>query len=727
MNFDEILDKCIEAIEKGESVDTCLALYPAYAPELEPLLSMVGSLRSLPVPEMSLAGFESGRLAIAEAAKQKELTRSAFDVQSTNGTYSSHIDVTSHQNASYTDLSMPQRVDIPQRKFLFGMPTILRPLAGVAVATVLAVLTGALVLMLQGRISDLTSTLSPGDISSDNAGIIEHTDLPEVSDRPALLPSLDQSTVPVATTSSMVDDTFDDVINNVPTATLFPTSTSLPLSTPEPILPTSTAIVVIPEQIEPDDATSIQDPGVWVDPEFNGPSDSNEQNQNITQPSLVNEVTNNSNEAVDNAVLELPVQHESDAPTAIPPTAIPPTAISPAAIPPTAISPTAISPAAIPPAAIPPAAIPPTAVSPTVEINTNMPRRQESNNGPSDSNSDSNQEERNVEPTIAPPVVQPTAVSPAPSANIQHEAQSEKDSSTDETSSFIMPVMVQNESERLSDLQEVVEAEKVETVVMVETEEVTSTTGVYDGNDTEPADESTDTEVTPIVQATAGPVDAEVGLQNAPIEKAPLPTPDDNSSPSETPETSDDLVNKSDNPNSESADQGTSGEELPTVESAPLPLPAKETVIEEPLVEPSDGELTDESGEIRRIVAPAPAPVNEEPVSEEVTETPSGDNPFEEADVEINSDIPLEKPKFAQPDLPDLVDESPTVIGDNGSVDNKEGNSAENEGNAVYEVTDHTSNNGNNKESVGEPNVNKNNKRNDGSSLKPVEPTVPTK
>ena len=695
MNFDEILDKCIEAIEKGESVDTCLALYPAYAPELEPLLSMVGSLRSLPVPEMSLAGFESGRLAIAEAAKQKELTRSAFDVQSTNGTYSSHIDVTSHQNASYTDLSMPQRVDIPQRKFLFGMPTILRPLAGVAVATVLAVLTGALVLMLQGRISDLTSTLSPGDISSDNAGIIEHTDLPEVSDRPALLPSLDQSTVPVATTSSMVDDTFDDVINNVPTATLFPTSTSLPLSTPEPILPTSTAIVVIPEQIEPDDATSIQDPGVWVDPEFNGPSDSNEQNQNVTQPSLVNEVTNNSNEAVDNAVLELPVQHESDAPTAIPPTAISP-------------------------AAIPPAAIPPTAVSPTVEINTNMPRRQESNNGPSDSNSDSNQEERNVEPTIAPPVVQPTAVSPAPSANIQHEAQSEKDSSTDETSSFIMPVMVQNESERLSDLQEVVEAEKVETVVMVETEEVTSTTGVYDGNDTEPADESTDTEVTPIVQATAGPVDAEVGLQNAPIEKAPLPTPDDNSSPSETPETSDDLVNKSDNPNSESADQGTSGEELPTVESAPLPPPAEETVIEEPLVEPSDGELTDEPGEIRRIVAPAPVPVNEEPVSEEVTETPSGDNPFEEADVEINSDIPLEKPKFAQPDLPDSVDESPTVIGDNGSVDNKEGN-------AVYEVTDHTSNNGDNKESVGEPNVNKNNKRNDGSSLKPVEPIVPTK
>ena len=37
-NFDEILDECIDRINHGESLEACLAGYPEYAEQLEPLL-----------------------------------------------------------------------------------------------------------------------------------------------------------------------------------------------------------------------------------------------------------------------------------------------------------------------------------------------------------------------------------------------------------------------------------------------------------------------------------------------------------------------------------------------------------------------------------------------------------------------------------------------------------------------------------------------------------------
>ncbi len=39
MNFDEILDECIDRINRGESRDACLADYPEYVQQLEPLLA----------------------------------------------------------------------------------------------------------------------------------------------------------------------------------------------------------------------------------------------------------------------------------------------------------------------------------------------------------------------------------------------------------------------------------------------------------------------------------------------------------------------------------------------------------------------------------------------------------------------------------------------------------------------------------------------------------------
>mgnify|MGYP003960610199 CR=1 FL=1 len=41
--FEEILDKCIDSINKGESIDECLASHPEHAGELLPLLKTVAS------------------------------------------------------------------------------------------------------------------------------------------------------------------------------------------------------------------------------------------------------------------------------------------------------------------------------------------------------------------------------------------------------------------------------------------------------------------------------------------------------------------------------------------------------------------------------------------------------------------------------------------------------------------------------------------------------------
>ncbi len=43
-----ILDECLERIEKGESIETCLSEYPDMRRELEPLLSTAHSISSIP-------------------------------------------------------------------------------------------------------------------------------------------------------------------------------------------------------------------------------------------------------------------------------------------------------------------------------------------------------------------------------------------------------------------------------------------------------------------------------------------------------------------------------------------------------------------------------------------------------------------------------------------------------------------------------------------------------
>ena len=68
MEFDEVLATCIERLELGESIESCLALFPDEAAELEPLLRMAYEVRSMEAPKLSDAGFKRGRQAVAEAA-----------------------------------------------------------------------------------------------------------------------------------------------------------------------------------------------------------------------------------------------------------------------------------------------------------------------------------------------------------------------------------------------------------------------------------------------------------------------------------------------------------------------------------------------------------------------------------------------------------------------------------------------------------------------------------
>ena len=53
--FDDILDRCLERIEDGESIESCLNDYPRHANELRGSLEMAARLHQLPVEKPSLA------------------------------------------------------------------------------------------------------------------------------------------------------------------------------------------------------------------------------------------------------------------------------------------------------------------------------------------------------------------------------------------------------------------------------------------------------------------------------------------------------------------------------------------------------------------------------------------------------------------------------------------------------------------------------------------------
>jgi hypothetical protein len=76
MNLDELLEECLSKIEQGASVAECIARYPDYAAELEPLLRLATMLSEATPRPMSDEAFVSGRRALAEAARYAATDRS---------------------------------------------------------------------------------------------------------------------------------------------------------------------------------------------------------------------------------------------------------------------------------------------------------------------------------------------------------------------------------------------------------------------------------------------------------------------------------------------------------------------------------------------------------------------------------------------------------------------------------------------------------------------------
>ena len=73
--FEEMLAQSLECLEQGESIDSCLARYPANASALEPLLRVALTLRYSPQPELGSAAFGRGRNALAAFARQQQVLR----------------------------------------------------------------------------------------------------------------------------------------------------------------------------------------------------------------------------------------------------------------------------------------------------------------------------------------------------------------------------------------------------------------------------------------------------------------------------------------------------------------------------------------------------------------------------------------------------------------------------------------------------------------------------
>jgi len=73
MNFNDILARCIDAIEQGATIGECLHRYPAQAAALEPLLIMVVRLSRASKTQMSSQAFDRGRAALAARTHQQRV------------------------------------------------------------------------------------------------------------------------------------------------------------------------------------------------------------------------------------------------------------------------------------------------------------------------------------------------------------------------------------------------------------------------------------------------------------------------------------------------------------------------------------------------------------------------------------------------------------------------------------------------------------------------------
>jgi hypothetical protein len=88
VDFEQILNSCLDRLQAGESVEACLARYPSHADELAPLLTVAAGLR-LPDqgPVMSAEGLKAGETRLLARADQLRSQRPARVRRSPRGAW----------------------------------------------------------------------------------------------------------------------------------------------------------------------------------------------------------------------------------------------------------------------------------------------------------------------------------------------------------------------------------------------------------------------------------------------------------------------------------------------------------------------------------------------------------------------------------------------------------------------------------------------------------------
>jgi hypothetical protein len=104
MSYQEVLDRCLAALERGATIEECVLQYPDFAPQLEQTLRLAQEMRQAAKPRMSSAGFENARAAMrARAQLQSESGRARAEAAlPSEALYGQAEPHTKHVNRRYT-------------------------------------------------------------------------------------------------------------------------------------------------------------------------------------------------------------------------------------------------------------------------------------------------------------------------------------------------------------------------------------------------------------------------------------------------------------------------------------------------------------------------------------------------------------------------------------------------------------------------------------------------
>ncbi|MCX6044078.1 MAG: hypothetical protein NT075_03120 [Chloroflexi bacterium] len=79
MTFEDILARCLDDLEQGETIEHCVARYPQHAAELISLLNLAVAVRGTPQPRLSASGFARGQAVVAAQARLHQAHYAPFN------------------------------------------------------------------------------------------------------------------------------------------------------------------------------------------------------------------------------------------------------------------------------------------------------------------------------------------------------------------------------------------------------------------------------------------------------------------------------------------------------------------------------------------------------------------------------------------------------------------------------------------------------------------------